>query len=249
MAVTDKIVIITGCHRSGTSLTAYICSELGVQLGNNLLVGPKFSNPDGHFEDLDLLNIHDKVLLENHMLWHNIDKAFHIDRYNDLLRSLDKHNYWYVLYEQKIKKYNTIDTCFGYKDPRLSVFLDIVVDKIRREKRYDNIINTPVILLCWRNPHSIAHSLIKRDHFTLPKALSVAAQYQFILSTVIVPHLIRHNIPTLHIQFEQLVRRPDKIVPVIQSFLYKYIPQLAHPKQLLEHRLQKAINIVRVREL
>lgn len=56
-----QVVIVTGMHRSGTSLVAAILQSAGVDMGSRLL-GPHPSNPQGHFEDLDFLELHKACL-------------------------------------------------------------------------------------------------------------------------------------------------------------------------------------------
>ena len=48
------VLIITGIHRSGTSLTAAFLQKIGLDLGNNLLKG-NYWNPKGYFEDIDFV--------------------------------------------------------------------------------------------------------------------------------------------------------------------------------------------------
>ena len=62
MPLTDaSVLIITGMHRSGTSLTASFLAALGVELGNNLLKGD-YGNPQGYFEDVEILTFQRQLL-------------------------------------------------------------------------------------------------------------------------------------------------------------------------------------------
>ena len=56
-----KLILIFGSGRSGTSLVTNLISELGAELGNDLLGGNKF-NPDGFFEDRTIVNLHKDLL-------------------------------------------------------------------------------------------------------------------------------------------------------------------------------------------
>ena len=56
-----QVILIFGPGRSGTSLVARLISELGADLGENLIEGNK-SNPDGYFEDREIVAIHKKLL-------------------------------------------------------------------------------------------------------------------------------------------------------------------------------------------
>ncbi|MEY2858272.1 MAG: hypothetical protein RLZZ74_2584, partial [Cyanobacteriota bacterium] len=48
---TPSVMIITGMHRSGTSLTASLLQSAGVNLGDRLMSEDR-GNSKGHFEDL-----------------------------------------------------------------------------------------------------------------------------------------------------------------------------------------------------
>ena len=54
-------IIITGMHRSGTSLTASLLQSAGVKIGDRLM-GKGTGNSQGHFEDLDFVEFHQQVL-------------------------------------------------------------------------------------------------------------------------------------------------------------------------------------------
>ena len=54
MSTKNKILVVVGMHRSGTSLTTNWLQKCGLDIGAKL-EGKEFSNPDGHFEDIDFL--------------------------------------------------------------------------------------------------------------------------------------------------------------------------------------------------
>lgn len=62
-------VIITGMHRSGTSMVAGLLGKCGLYLGNNLLHGGRW-NPKGHFEDVDFLHLNIDILKDSGGSWH-----------------------------------------------------------------------------------------------------------------------------------------------------------------------------------
>lgn len=57
----NNVLVITGMHRSGTSLLSHWLHACGLHLGERLLEGGK-GNVDGHFEDLDFLELHQAIL-------------------------------------------------------------------------------------------------------------------------------------------------------------------------------------------
>lgn len=54
-------VIVTGFHRSGTSMAMQSLKKAGLHIGDSLLDATP-SNPDGHFEDVETVELHDKWL-------------------------------------------------------------------------------------------------------------------------------------------------------------------------------------------
>jgi glycosyltransferase involved in cell wall biosynthesis len=59
----SRPVVITGMHRSGTSLAASFLGALGVHLGDRLLAADRL-NPRGYFEDADFVELQWKMLEE-----------------------------------------------------------------------------------------------------------------------------------------------------------------------------------------
>src|SRR3954471_15272785 len=59
----SRPIVITGMHRSGTSLVASYLSSLGVGLGDRLLAADA-RNPHGYFEDADFRELHGEMLTD-----------------------------------------------------------------------------------------------------------------------------------------------------------------------------------------
>ena len=60
----STFILVSGFHRSGTSLVAKTLEANGVSMGNSLM-GASFANKEGHYEDIPLVNIHDAMLAAN----------------------------------------------------------------------------------------------------------------------------------------------------------------------------------------
>ena len=54
-------LIIAGFHRSGTSLVSQLLHRAGLFLGYDLM-GASFSNPHGHYEDIEVYDLHEQIL-------------------------------------------------------------------------------------------------------------------------------------------------------------------------------------------
>jgi Sulfotransferase family len=104
-------LIITGFHRSGTSMLTELLHRAGLFVGEELM-GAMKSNPYGHFEDLEVVGIHRDILGDNDTDW-TIDafKPLYIrpERWNEMsefvARRQSQHEMW------------------GFKDPRVCLFL------------------------------------------------------------------------------------------------------------------------------
>ena len=112
MTQNNKILAILGMHRSGTSVTAQWLQKCGLNIGDQLY-GADVGNPEGHFEDTEFLQVHEKILvhydinivgLTDHPL-NNIDESCFAEL-KELVVSKNK------LHEQ-----------WGWKEPRTCLFL------------------------------------------------------------------------------------------------------------------------------
>ena len=63
-------IIVTGMHRSGTSMVSGLLKLCGAYLGDNLISGLR-DNPKGHFEDREFVAINDYILRNNGGSWRN----------------------------------------------------------------------------------------------------------------------------------------------------------------------------------
>ena len=59
----SKTIVILGMHKSGTSMVAGVLEKLGANMGKELL-GPHWSNPLGHFENVKFVNLNERILKE-----------------------------------------------------------------------------------------------------------------------------------------------------------------------------------------
>jgi hypothetical protein len=104
-------LIVVGFHRSGTSLTTQLVHAGGLFVGDDLL-GAMPSNPYGHFEDKEVLELHRQVMDDHGVGWQvNEPQLFTLSpeqwsrMENFVARRDAHHNNW------------------GFKDPRVCFFL------------------------------------------------------------------------------------------------------------------------------
>lgn len=156
----SRLVLILGCHRSGTSAVASAIRRLGVELGDRLL-GPARGNDLGHFEDLGFLDFDEALLRDMGSAW---DRLAPLDfskipamRPGDAINMLCSQTVLYPV--------------FGLKEPRLCRLLPFWA---------------PIFALAGcevscvfvlRNPLSVADSLRERDGIGPERALSLWLVY------------------------------------------------------------------------
>lgn len=104
-------LIVTGFHRSGTSMLMQALKGAGLVIGNDLLP-PGASNPDGHFEDRAIVRLHDTILNEQQGCWHSPpqDTSSISEEHTSTLSNI-------------LEPYLAQPSPWGFKDPRTCLFL------------------------------------------------------------------------------------------------------------------------------
>lgn len=137
-------VIITGMHRSGTSMVAGLLNHCGLYLGKNLL-GPKADNPKGFFEDREFLRLNIQLIARNGGKWYKPPARIDIPKDDTLLKM-----------KQFIAKWPK-NKLVGWKDPRACLTLRAWTHALKMEDEEFKVI------LCMRAFDEIVASLQKRN--------------------------------------------------------------------------------------
>lgn len=137
----SKQLIVAGFHRSGTSLVCQLLHRAGLFLGYDLLEAA-FSNPHGHFEDTKVLNLHRQILADNGKTW-LVSKPF-------LPVVIEPH--WQSM-EQMVRLRNAEHNLWGFKDPRVCLFMMI----------WKHLLPNAKVLLVYRHFSDTTYSLGRRQ--------------------------------------------------------------------------------------
>lgn len=71
--MSQEVILVLGMHRSATSLTTNILTELGLYAGSmDELLEADSDNKKGYFERKDVISLSDKMLVENGMTWTSV---------------------------------------------------------------------------------------------------------------------------------------------------------------------------------
>lgn len=143
----SKILIVTGMHRSGTSLMAHYLSECGLFMGDKLLdvsLNRSLTSYRGHHEDKDFLEFHKQVLRKK---WIN---AFPTNGFR-LPVQVGESDRRLAL---NLVESRTAIPQWGWKDPRTTLFLDF----------WNDVLENANYLFLLRNPLSVVDSLLRRGN-------------------------------------------------------------------------------------
>jgi hypothetical protein len=134
-------LIVAGFHRSGTSLVCQLLYRAGLFLGYDLM-GVAFSNPHGHFEDIEIYNLHEKILAENGQTW-MVSEPF---------LPVIAESHWQGM-EQIIQRRDAEHNLWGFKDPRVCLFMMI----------WKHLLPNAKTLLIYRHFSDTTYSLGRRQ--------------------------------------------------------------------------------------
>ncbi|MEN8240180.1 MAG: sulfotransferase [Actinomycetota bacterium] len=134
-------LIVGGFHRSGTSLLTELLHRAGLFVGDDLL-GALPSNPYGHFEDKEVLRIHDRILRDNGLNW-QVDRPF--IPYIDASR-------WRAM-QDLVDRRRAAHRLWGFKDPRVCFFLPA----------WKHLLPGMKTIIVYRNPAESVASLHRRQ--------------------------------------------------------------------------------------
>jgi septal ring factor EnvC (AmiA/AmiB activator) len=188
----QPVLIITGMHRSATSLTAAVCQKAGLFIGDSLLEAAA-GNPNGHFEDIEFLEFHKRVLRANGRCQDGLfaDGVIRVpSRVQPEARML-------------IAKRKTLGRPWGWKDPRTTLLLRFWRQELPHAR----------ILFLFRSPWEVIDSLFRRGihEFTLTNpslALAIWERY----NREIRDFARSHPENCLVVEAQQIVREPHSVV-------------------------------------
>ncbi len=160
----NRIVVVLGMHRSGTSALARALQALNVDLGEKLYAGIPNNNEKGFYEDVDVNRLDNELMAALDRRW---DSQAPIDP-TDLERNI------VAPFRQRavdLLRARVKDRPFGLKDPRMSRLLPFWKSVFSRTEL------EPCYVIAVRNPLSIAHSLKNRDGFDAEKSYCLWLEY------------------------------------------------------------------------
>lgn len=140
-----RIVIVLSPGRSGSSLLMKTLEVLGMSLSRNLIPGSD-SNPEGFFEDTDIVQVHKELLA-------NLHTHPTLPMPENWLESEMTEQAMIKLQQILEDRLSVADTIWGFKDPRTVSILPLWLRLLQDQDI------TPVFILAVRDPASVVKSL------------------------------------------------------------------------------------------
>lgn len=202
----QRVLVLTGMHRSGTSLTASLLERMGVHLGDQLLAGNE-TNVKGFFEDIDFLSFQENLLIEssprNKPGWpswgwledHKIDLS-QLKSYVAAAKILLIH-----------KQLNT--RIWGWKDPRTTLLLDF----------WHQLLPDASYLLIYRFPWDVADSIQRLQAPPFTEHPDYGAMIWKVYNSRILEFYLNHSNQCILANVNMLMQQPERLLYLLKEKL------------------------------
>ena len=207
-----SVLVITGMHRSGTSLTTSLIESAGIFIGDRLM-GAGIGNTKGHFEDWDFVDLHrqcltaQKVSREGWTRQSNFTfSPEYIQRAKTLVAARSQYSIW------------------GWKDPRTTLFLNC----------WDSIIPEAKFVFIYRSPWDVVDSLFRRGDSIFQAEPTIAIATWLNYNQTILKFCQQTNKPWILLRIEDIIQQPQL---VFDSINQKLKLNLRSPQDLYDRSL------------
>jgi len=196
--VASQVLVVTGMHRSGTSLVSNLLQSAGVHVGDNLIAA-NVANPRGYFEDVDFYEFHERMLHRRGETYLYATgnsgletTAAELQQARDLIAARTNHRIW------------------GWKDPRTALFLDFW-SELLPQARY---------VFVYRHPMDVLLSLLRRGEFDEHPNLSAGLQAWQSYNAKIAEFFEKHAEDCLLVHIDSVVSQIDQFAQLLQEKLH-----------------------------
>ncbi len=148
MTKQNKIVVITGPGRSGTSLCMNALLTAGMS-GSPEYIDASEQNPKGFFEDKKIIDIHQRLVTD--LFFRSI-----APRPGDWMTRPKTRQEVRTLSDLVEARIEGAKTIWGFKDPRTALLIPIWIRIFNKYKL------NPIYVFCHRHPRSVVQSLIRQ---------------------------------------------------------------------------------------
>jgi GT2 family glycosyltransferase len=203
----NRLIVVLGMHRSGTSAITRALQVLGVSLGDSFLP-PKGDNLKGFWEDADINALNIEMLSAIDSDWHHLTPIEPIN-----VEALRKKGYFLRAVEMLRQKVDDSPT-FAFKDPRVAKLLPFW------KEVFSHCQYNVSYVIAVRHPLSVVKSLAKRNGFDAEKT------YLLWLGHVITSLTDSADEERVLVDFDRLMQSPDReLTRIAKCTGLKIIPE------------------------
>ncbi len=220
----QSVLVITGMHRSGTSLVTSLLQSSGVFIGDRLM-NEGTGNSKGHFEDWDFVDLHRDCLTSqaiNREGWTTKANFSFSGEYLERAKILVAARMQYPIW--------------GWKDPRTTLFLDC----------WQQLIPQAKFIFIYRSPWDVVDSLFRRGDLIFKTEPEIAIKTWFSYNLAILKFCHQTERPWLLLRIEDVIQSPQFVVDSINQQLKL---NLRSPQDLYDKSLFRvsAVNLHRAK--
>lgn len=207
----QSAIIMTGMHRSGTSLTASLLQSAGIHLGDRLM-GEDTGNKKGHFEDLDFVEFHQNVLQS---------QGISVAGWTEQQQIEVQPQYWATA--RSLISARQEREVWGWKDPRTTLFLGF----------WSQLLPDAKYIFCYRSPWEVVDSLFRRGDVIFRTNPNFAVQQWCNYNRAVLDFYQSHSEQCLLLEIGSVIQDSNLVELVEQKFGIK----LRSPESLYEPSL------------
>lgn len=189
----QAVIIITGMHRSGTSLTASLLQNAGVNLGDRLMAATE-ANPKGYFEDWDFVEFHQNVLSSQ-----GIDSAGWTKEKSLMVQEQ------YLSTAKGLIAARQDLSLWGWKDPRTCLFLNFWSDLLPAAK----------YVFVYRSPWEVVDSLFRRGDQVFLTNPNFALDLWCSYNQAILDFAQDHGEQSVLLELNRIIQHQDRAIELI----------------------------------
>jgi glycosyltransferase involved in cell wall biosynthesis len=220
-------LIVTGMHRSGTSLVASFIQAIGVNLGERFFPSDAL-NLKGYFEDLDFLEFQREVLKNScrseEIGWH--DWGWTTSEFLDY----SKFSQYTETAKELIKSRQDYGEIWGWKDPRTTLMLDFW-HQLLPEVKY---------LFVYRYPWDVLNSIVRPNSLVFADRPDYALKAWAFYNRHLLKFYREHSEQSILVNVSTIIEQPERLVKLLKSKLDWQIPDSdweAKFKQIYDWRM------------
>jgi len=197
-------IIITGMHRSGTSLTASFIQAIGVNIGQNMFPAD-ICNVKGYFEDIDFLEFQRSLLQKSCLPG---DPGWPDWGWTES-ETLDRSLWSSYIPEAKKLIGSRHGNIWGWKDPRTSLLLEF----------WHQLLPNTRYILVYRSPWDVVDSILRQNRGVFPQRPEYALKSWGFYNRHLLSFYQQHRDRCILINVNGFVQQPTRLMQLLEGKL------------------------------